>query len=252
MNKTLGGIVWSYNGLSQDYCLKESILSLKECCDEVVVLDAGSTDGTAEFIKQFEDYKTKVILLDNSEWVAQTGKEKLNYFQNVALKHLSSDYYYLQQADEILHESSYKWLRIAIEQGAEAYLCKRVNLWQSPYLQLSVPQNRMPCSPIVIRLAKNEYLSYGDGESIAAPAQENFIEYIKIYHMGFVRKRDIMKQKVIHIQEEVFGVNHDVKLDGSDVFIPQRWFDPEKDLIPIDEPLPKIIQEWAAERVYPD
>jgi hypothetical protein len=67
--------------------------------------------------------------------------------------------------------------------------------------------------------------------------------------MGFVRKRDIMKKKVIHIQEEVFGIEHDKKLDGIDYFEPDRWFKKE-DLRLINEPLPLVIKEWAKERVY--
>lgn len=245
----LGGVIFTYNTISQDYTTTESIQCLKDCCDEVVVLDAGSTDGTADFVSKFKDDKTKVVLLDKSDWDAQTGKEKLAYFQNEALKYLDCDYYFLLQADEILHERSYKYLREAIRTGAEGYLCERVNLWQSPYLQLSVEQMRMPCSPIVLRLAKTKYKSYGDGESIDAMPNSDFIEKIRIYHLGFVRKRDIMKQKVIHIQEHIFGVDHDKKLDGSDTFIPQRWFS-SGELKPIDEPLPKIIQQWAKERVY--
>ena len=65
--------------------------------------------------------------------------------------------------------------------------------------------------------------------------------------MGFVRDRKIMKDKVIHIQEKVFGVNHDPKLDGVDEFVPERWFS-ESDLQLIDEPLPLIIQDWAKKR----
>ena len=58
-----------------------------------------------------------------------------------------------------------------------------------------------------------------------------------------------MKAKVINMQENVFQIDHDKKLDGADIFIPERWFSGE-DLRPIDEPLPEIIKNWAKERVY--
>ena len=58
-----------------------------------------------------------------------------------------------------------------------------------------------------------------------------------------------MKNKVIHMQEQVFLVEHDKKLDGSDVFVPERWFS-GNDLKLIEEPLPEVIQEWAEKRVY--
>lgn len=247
----LGGTIFCYNGLIHDYCLGEAIESLKACCDEVVIVNAGSDDGTSLYVGSFEDAKTKVVHLSNEEWHSQKGKEKLNYFTNKAIDHLTTEYNFNLQADEILHERSYHEIRNAIAEGGEGYLCKRINLWGSPYLQLNVPQNRMPCSPVVLRLAKTKYRSYGDGESLDAPALSSYIEKIRIYHMGFVRKRDIMKKKVIHIQEEVFGVEHDKKLDGIEYFDPYRWF-AKTDLRLIDEPLPSLIQKWAAERVYRD
>ena len=52
------------------------------------------------------------------------------------------------------------------------------------------------------------------------------------------------------MQEGVFEMgSHDEKLDGSDIFIPERWFNKE-DLRPIDEPLPSLIKDWAKKRVY--
>lgn len=68
--------------------------------------------------------------------------------------------------------------------------------------------------------------------------------------MGFVRKREVMKAKVINMQEGVFEMaNHDIKLDRSDIFQPELWFD-DNDLKLIDEPLPLLIQNWAKERLY--
>ena len=69
--------------------------------------------------------------------------------------------------------------------------------------------------------------------------------------MGFVRKREVMRGKIINMQVDVFGMEHyDSKLDESELFNPDLWFDPKTDLKPIDEPLPAIIQNWAKERVY--
>jgi hypothetical protein len=69
--------------------------------------------------------------------------------------------------------------------------------------------------------------------------------------MGFVRKREVMKGKIIHMQVGIFEMEkHDEKLDVDDMFHPEFWFDPKKDLRPIDEPLPLIIQKWAKERIY--
>lgn len=246
----LGGTIFVRNGLQYDYCFVEAINSLKEFCDEVVVLDAGSDDGTKEVVEKMADSKTKIVCLEKEEWEQQKGKEKLAYFTNRAIDHLTAEWNFNLQADEIVHEKSYKPIRNAINSNyADGYMVTRVNLWGSPYMQLNVPQSRLPCSSQVIRLTKSNCQSVGDGESLDCQVVFNFVKDIKIYHMGFVREREVMKSKIINMQEAVFGVSHDTKLDVSDIFQPELWFDKE-DLKPIDEPLPKIIQQWAKERVY--
>jgi glycosyltransferase involved in cell wall biosynthesis len=245
---TLGGCLFVHNGMVQDYCFKQSIASMRELCDEVVVLDAGSTDETLYELKQLRDEKVEIIHVSNTEWEKQKGKWKIAYFQNLAASFLTTDYYCISQADEVFHQDSFPAIRKAIETGDEAYMVTRVNLWGSVYKQLDVPLDRMPCSPQVIRIAKLGYQSVDDGENIAAPnVNMNFVNDIKLYHFGFVRDKNVMKKKIIHIQEQVFQMDHDKKLDNMDVFDWRGWFS-ESDLRPIEEKLPVFAQGWAKQR----
>lgn len=247
---TLGGTIFVRNGITYDYCFVEAIDSLLGFCDKVVVVDAGSTDGSQHVLESMRHPKLQVHLLDGHEWDEIPGKEKLVYFTDKAIELLDTDWNFYLQADEIVHESSYLWIRQAIKEDTEGFLCSRINLWQSPFMQLNVPQNRMPCSTQVLRLAKSNFRSYGDAESIQTnTCSSKYVDQIKIYHMGFVRKREVMKAKIINMQEKVFGMaGHDPKLDGHEVFQPQLWFGPD-DLVPVTEPLPKIIQKWSMERM---
>lgn len=244
----LTGVTFAYNAISQDYCLTESVASLKEFCGEVIVLDAGSTDGTSELIKTFQDKKTRIILCDNEEWKEQHGKWKLSYFTNKAIDQVNTDWLYYQQADEITHEASYEWIRHAMDAGKEGYLVTRFNLWESPYKMLNVDLNRMPCSPQVIRLAKSCYRAYDDAENIGCMASDGFVDQIRMYHMGFVRDKRRHVEKIRHMQAEVFQVGVDPKLEGMEVFQPEKWFSKD-DLAPIREKLPTLIKDWAAKRV---
>lgn len=248
---TLGGTVFIHNAIVSDYCISEVVTSLKEFCDKVIVLDAGSTDGTADLVRSFEDTKTKVVLCHNDMWVQQKGRTKLSYFTNMAASFLTTDYQFNCQADEILHELSYDKVRKAIETKQEAFLIKRINLWASPYLRLDVSHDRKPCSTEVVRVAKVGYQSVDDGEHLAAHYCPDFLNDIRLYHMGFVRLRKEMVYKCNHIQREVFEIEPDAKLKGMDVFDPYQWFS-QADLKPIEEPLPIIIQDWAKKRVYDD
>lgn len=249
MSKTIGGFLFIRNAIQYDYCVKEAIESLLEFCDEVAVVDACSDDGTAKMLGEMTNQKLIVQFLISDEWKEIRGKEKLSYFQNMAAAMLTTDYQFLCQADEIVHEGSYEAIRRAVESNAEGVMCTRFNLWGSPYTYLNVPHERMPCSTQVIRLSKRGYFTHDDGESISATAINNFVEHIRVYHMGFVRKKEVMKDKIINMQQGVFEMaDYDAKLKDMDVFDWRAWFSDE-DLKPIGEPLPAVIQKWASERV---
>jgi len=247
--KTLGGSLFIKDGVKFDYCFKEAILSLKEFCHEVVVVDAGSKDGTVEILKTLEDNKTKIIYLDGTEWEREQGREKLNYFTNKAIEELTTEWNFNLQSDEIVHEKSYHTIHKAVNSGlAESYMCTRVNLWGSPYYQLNVPQERKPCSSQIIRLAKTQYRSWGDAESLDAQCIYDFVNDIQIWHYGFVRSRKVMVNKIVNMQRNVFQIDVDPKLKNMEVFDPEAWFDKKTDLRPIDCPHPKIMTEWIKTR----
>ncbi len=249
---TLGGTTFVYRAVDFDYHIVETVNCLKEFCDKVVVVVVESQDGTMELVKPLEDEKTKVVICPIDKWHEIKGREKLSYFQNVASEHLDTDYNFLLQSDEIVHEDSYTAIRRAVETGAEGYLVTRIHLWGNPNLRIDVPIYRMPAGIHIGRLAKSHLRSYDDGENlyIQNPSLQ-FLDEIRIYHMGFVRSREKMVDKCVHIQRDVFLIDPDKRLEGMTTFEPNRWFAPE-DLKPIEEPLPAIIQQWADERTYKD
>lgn len=252
MPKTLVGTLFTHNCKSQDYCYEEALKCLQQFCDAVIICDAGSEDGTLEGIEKLANADTYVIACSKVEWEEQRGKEKLNYFTNKAIEMaemMGFDYNFNLQADEILHERSYAAVREAIELGEEAFHVRRYNLWGSPFTRLNVPQNRLPCSEIILRLATTACRSYGDAESLAAhTCNIDYIDKIRIYHMGYVRDKKILPKKIRDIQKNVFLTDPDKKLEGMDVFDPWKWFD-RADVAPIVESLPALIHNWAVDRM---
>lgn len=251
MSKTLGGSLFIRNGNKFDYCFKESIECLLDFCDKVVVCVVPTDDGTwgDVYSKYFNHPKVIVRHVANLDWERMEfqSKHRLSIFTNYAIEMLDTDYVFNLQGDEILDPSSYAWVRRAIEEGHEGYLCKRINLWGSPCTQLNVPHHRKPCSTEIVRLTKTCYRAYDDAESIAAPVVDHYLDKIKIWHMGFVRKREVHPGKIREMQGNIFKCGVDSKLEGMEVFDSTKWFGPE-DLIPIDGELPPLIQQWAKER----
>jgi glycosyltransferase involved in cell wall biosynthesis len=234
---TLGGVVFAHNAIEHDYTLAQTVGCLKDLCDKVVVVDAGSDDGTTELIRSFSDENTTCVYLSKQDWANRHGREKISFYQNLGMSFLTTDYYFSLQADEILTEDSFPVIRKAIEEGKEGFIVRRFNLWGDSQRYLHVGLDRQPCGTHICRLARVGYLSLDDGEAIGVDRPEwHFADDIKIYHYGFVRDKNVMKNKIINMQENVF-----------EVFDWRLWFSDE-DLSPVHDPTPKYIQEWAAKR----
>ncbi len=251
MSNTLGGTLFAYNAIKHDYCLSEAVASLKACCDEVILLDAGSDDGTKELMQSFADKKTKVVCLPNSAWHSQHGREKLAYFTNVAIGFLSTDWNINLQADEVIHQDSFDAIREAISKpGAESFWNKRIDLYGDSQHYLDVPYNRKPVGTEIIRLAKTKYLSIDDAQSIAAqPADWEFLDRIRIYHCGFIRSKYVHTKKIKHMLVDIFQMGNDQNVEKmGDVFDCWSMGFSREDVKPIEEELPVFMKQWATER----
>jgi len=254
---TLGGSSFVYNGISQDYSFIETFNCIYELCDQISIA-YGGTDGTNEevynWIRSLPSPLKPIFLypISEEEWASQQGREKLSYFSNKAIDNLTSDYNLYVQSDECVHESCANAIRQAIETDEESFFCHRLNCWASSYTVLNVSNERKPVSTHVIRLAKTKYRCVGDAESLGLmpSASPDFLNDIRIYHTGFVRDKHKHLVKIKHIQEDIFLFGeadkriHDC-VDGFDCW--KFGFSPA-DVEPIQEKLPKFIQQWASER----
>lgn len=251
MSKTLGGSLFIRNGCKFDYPFEQAIQCLLEFCDKVCICLVPTDDLTDEIIYDLFKGNSKVIIrqMYDGDWQLMDfhTKHRLSIFTNYAIEMLDTDYVFNLQGDEIVDPGSYQWIRAAIEEGQEGYLCNRINLWGSPYTQLNVPHHRKPCSTEIVRLAKACYRAYDDAESLAAPVDSKYLDQIKIWHMGFVRKREVHPAKIREMQGSIFKCGVDSKLEGMEVFDSTKWFGPE-DLVPIEGELPPLIRQWAKER----
>lgn len=249
MAKTLGAFLFIKQGEEYDYPYKEVIRSLCEFCDQVNVVgfygDGMTTNNLALLHHEYNNLN--VWYLEQQEWEKIQGKEKLSYFQNIAASALETDYQLLCQSDEMIAPESYTYIRQAMEEGGEGYLCTRINLWKDAYHMLNVPHHRKPCSTEVNRLTKKGYESYDDGESIASPTTDKYLDKIIIWHYGFIRKKEVHPEKIRNMQKNIFLTEPDRKLEGMDSFEWDRWFS-ESDLAPVTMEHPPHIKEWIKTR----
>lgn len=204
---TLGGSLFVHNGIAFDYCFREAIASLCGVCDEVVALDAQSDDGTAEAMLALSGKFPNLKVVTGADWNCAENHLRLSMLANESASHLTADWHFMLQADEVLHERSYPFIHTAIaSEYYDSFMVRRYNLIGdvNHCLRLDCAQERKPCSDAIIRLARRGYHAYSDAESLQVnPCSFDAVgqlENITIYHYGLVRDDAKLIEKVIDMQ----------------------------------------------------
>jgi hypothetical protein len=120
MNYNLSGCVFIKDTFKGAFCLFESMYQLLPLCDEFVVMDLGSTDGTLEALRGIEASNPKVRLV-HSDFYEQDAAIFAKLANDlIAQCNYPNVLYY--QADEIWHENLISLTKEKLEQG-ERNLC---------------------------------------------------------------------------------------------------------------------------------
>lgn len=256
---TLGGSLFVHNGIAFDYCFREAIASLCGVCDEVVALDASSDDGTAEAMQALTGQFANLKVITGAEWNCAPDNRRLSILANKAISHLTADWHFMLQADEVLHERSYPFIRKAIEsQYHDSFMVRRFNLFgdANHCFRLDLPQDRKPCSDSVIRLARREYKTYSDAESLhvkqCAFDPVGQLDNIAIVHYGMVRDDARLIDKSVDMQGWFYG-RGGVPDPRIVAMREDRRFAWEKlhstdELMPLPISHPECARQWSADR----
>ncbi len=124
----LSGFVLSHNCIRLDYPIFECIESIMPICDEVVVSDAGSNDGTLSRLKTLAFENRKVRIVSHPASLFPDGQQVLNDWMAEVKKALRYDMQLMIDADEILDPGSFDPIRRAVMDG-EPRIFNYVNFW---------------------------------------------------------------------------------------------------------------------------
>lgn len=199
MNK-LAGILCVRNGFLLDYCWMESASSLLGVCDELVLCDCDSTDGTRQAMDDMAGLDPRINIC-NFPWTDPVRSNEWwpEYF-NYARQHARSNFVAFLDADELFHERDYPAIRGVVERG-ETVWCHRYNFWRDA--QHLIPEGQC-CGTRVLRIGPRDFWypsDYPDPKGRDGDILRKAVTSdIKIYHYGFLRKRDAFFRKARVVQ----------------------------------------------------
>ena len=157
---SVSGYTTTLNCIKHDYPWRESIKSLLGFCDQVVVVDGGSDDGTWEELKTWCDSEEKLNICQNAKDWDDPRFAVFDGEQKAAARSLCTGLFCWQQdADEVVHEDDYEKIIGLIKQFPREYdliSLPVVEYWGGP------KKIRLDINPWKWRLSRNkDYITHG-------------------------------------------------------------------------------------------
>jgi glycosyltransferase involved in cell wall biosynthesis len=254
MKKGISGYTYVRNGLELDYCFELAIQSMLPFCDEVVVCDRDSTDGTAEVLREMDRNNPKIRLV-NMPWDDPCGDIKwFVKWINFTREQCQYSNQFFLDADEVLDPDSGALLS-RIPYG-EARVFHRLNFFRDG--RTIIPTG-FTCAHQVVRFGPTHLPSCSD--EIYAPGHfegpEPVIRQIasedkrlRIFHYGFIRKQQAMFDKCKVVLRAFFN-RYDDRLVEAQKHSDMKWQDFCGYPVPVltyDGTHPEIAIPWLKER----
>jgi glycosyltransferase involved in cell wall biosynthesis len=247
---SLGGFLCIRNGLKLDYCFQEAIQSMLPICDQVVVSESDSDDGTRALLDEWAKREPKLKII-SYPWTDPKGDQMWwPTWLNDARTHLETDYAIYLDADEVFHEDSYGFIRQSAMNG-EALMCQRYNFWRDAWHL--IPHGHC-CGFEVIRCGPRglwfptDYPDPNSGE-IEKLARKSTVQ---IMHYGFLRERKKFFLKAREVLR-IWANAYDPRLEAVEG-VAGNWMEEvkdipwTKDLVPFTGTHPKIGHQWLLDR----
>lgn len=229
MSYNLSGCVFIKDTFKGAFCLFESMYQLLPLCDEFIVMDLGSTDGTLETLKEIENCNPKVQIIQYEFPFQDAAVFATLANQLVEMCNYPNVLYY--QADEIWHENLINLTWQTLEQGK-----RDLSFWR---VQLKYNFQRIKWFPHPVHRIglKNNFDFKNDGMNTARVFDT---EMVSNWGLGqFTQWGDQYKDKAVELPTNEMIL--DVSLTGAFLDnIPDRrrmhlpfWH--EGDVMPADE-----------------
>ena len=128
---TISGYTTTKDCIVQDYPFEQCISSMLGFCDEVVVVDGGSTDGTWERLQELAKVDEKIVIHQQKrDWSTHRFAVFDGMQKALARSLCTKDFCWQMDSDEIVHEDDYSKVK-----NLAKYLPKNVPLLGLPVIE---------------------------------------------------------------------------------------------------------------------
>ena len=188
------------NGVKFDYPFIEACISVLPICDELVVIDGFSSDGTYERLVELREKHDKVKVFQ-SPWDRE-HYSVLSDLTNAAIEKCQCKYHFQIQGDEVLHEKYHDRLRDIVVNEEFDYVFIGLIHFYGGFYKIYKPKIfldgtvRMARRALYPRIrSHSDAFSFGTPDSDPNSYKELRLDDINVHHYGFVRKPRALVEK---------------------------------------------------------
>ena len=201
----ISGFSFVRNAIRYDYPFIESILSILPLCDEFVLAVGDSDDGTLDRIRSINSSKLKIIETVWDESLREGG-QILAQQTSLALDHVSGDWAFYLQGDEVIHENDLPKIREAMEQhdvnrSVEGLLF-RYNHFYGSYEYIGDSRRWYRREIRVVRTGIG-VRSWGDAQGFRIDVRKLKVKSVDatVYHYGWVKSPEKQQAKQLNFNK---------------------------------------------------
>ncbi len=205
----ISGVTFIKNGLTLGYPIKESIESIDDLCDEIIINvgfdneELTGDDGTYEYLRSH--FKGEKYIFLKSWWdpAMTVGGKILAEQTQIAMDHATGKYLQYIQGDECLHESDLENIKKSVEiMEANQDIDGLVFKYNHFFGNINIIKQTKKTYRQEVRLVRNNkgIISWGDAQGFRNQDKSKLnCVYTKatVYHYGWARSEQVMHKKTV-------------------------------------------------------